>query len=130
MGANGRGLQARLREPVGGRSMTDLAMRGQADTSIDPSVLDRLLMHGVSWTGAVKGLTQLLSWLIVIVVAHLLTPQDFGLVAMATMFLGLTATEILPFSGVNLKAFPSRLPMTWSRRSQSALTDLTTASMS
>jgi teichuronic acid exporter len=74
--------------------MTDLAMRGQADTSIDTSVLDRSLVHGVSWTGAVKGITQLLSWLIVIVVARLLTPQDFGLVAMATMFLGLTATAL------------------------------------
>ena len=32
--------------------------------------------------------------------------------------------------GRELKAFPSRLPMTWSRRSRSALTDLTSASMS
>jgi teichuronic acid exporter len=53
--------------------------------------LDRKLAQGVSWSGGIKGLTQLLSWTSTIVVARLLSPQDFGLVTMATVYLGLTA---------------------------------------
>jgi O-antigen/teichoic acid export membrane protein len=53
--------------------------------------LDRRLVQGVSWSGGIKGLTQLLSWASTIVVARLLSPDDFGLVAMATVYIGLTA---------------------------------------
>src|SRR5918999_2811723 len=57
----------------------------------DTRRLDRQLVQGVSWSGAIKGLTQLLSWASTIVVARLLSPEDFGLVAMATVYIGLTA---------------------------------------
>jgi teichuronic acid exporter len=53
--------------------------------------LDRKLAQGISWTGAIKGLSQLLSWASTIVVARLLSPEDFGLVAMAAVYLGMTA---------------------------------------
>jgi O-antigen/teichoic acid export membrane protein len=62
-----------------------------AEPSQDIRRLDRRLVQGVSWSGAVKGLTQLLSWASTIVVARLLSPEDFGLVAMATVYIGLTA---------------------------------------
>ena len=45
-------------------------------------------MRGLAWTGAVKWGSQLLSWLSTIVVARLLIPEDYGLVAMAGVLLG------------------------------------------
>jgi PST family polysaccharide transporter len=62
-----------------------------AEPSRDIRRLDRKLVQGVSWSGGIKGLTQLLSWASTIFVARLLSPEDFGLVAMATLYLGLTA---------------------------------------
>lgn len=53
------------------------------------SSLDRVLVRGLAWTGAVKWLSQILSWLSTIVVARLLVPEDYGVVAMATAVLGL-----------------------------------------
>jgi PST family polysaccharide transporter len=41
------------------------------------------------WTGAAKWGTQALSWASTIIVARLLSPADFGLVSMATVYLGL-----------------------------------------
>lgn len=51
--------------------------------------LDRSLLAGVAWTGAAKWSTQILSWAITILVARILTPSDFGLVTMATVFLSI-----------------------------------------
>ena len=49
----------------------------------DTRELDRSLVRGVAWTGAFKWLSQIVTWLGTIVVARLLTPQDYGLVGMA-----------------------------------------------
>ena len=49
---------------------------------------DGSLVRGLVWTGAVKWASQLLSWLSTIVVARLLIPEDYGLVAMAGVLLG------------------------------------------
>ena len=49
------------------------------------------MAHALLWTGGAKWLSQLASWLSMIVVARLLTPEDFGLVGMAQIFLGLVA---------------------------------------
>ncbi len=51
--------------------------------------LDRSLMGGMAWTGGMKWLTQLLSWVSMLVVARLLTEADFGLVGAASVFIGL-----------------------------------------
>ncbi|MGH7657783.1 MAG: oligosaccharide flippase family protein, partial [Gemmatimonadales bacterium] len=51
--------------------------------------LDRSLIHGVAWTGGLKWITQIASWASTIVVARLLTPADYGLFGMATLYLGL-----------------------------------------
>ncbi|HEU4520882.1 MAG TPA: lipopolysaccharide biosynthesis protein, partial [Thermoanaerobaculia bacterium] len=53
-------------------------------------ILDRTLVRGVTWTGGIKGLTLLVSWVSTIIVARILSPDDYGLVAMATVYLGLT----------------------------------------
>jgi PST family polysaccharide transporter len=53
--------------------------------------LQRSLVRGIAWTGLVKWGSQVLSWASTIVVARLLIPSDYGLVALATAFLGLVA---------------------------------------
>ena len=50
---------------------------------------DGSLVRGLAWTGAVKWCSQLLSWLSTIVVARLLMPEDYGLVTMAGVLLGM-----------------------------------------
>ena len=50
--------------------------------------IDRLLIRGIAWTGVVKWVSQLLSWMSTIVVARLLNPEDYGIVAMAAIFVG------------------------------------------
>ena len=50
---------------------------------------DRSLVQGVAWSGAAKWSTQALSWVATIIVARLLTPDDYGLVSMAAVYLGL-----------------------------------------
>ena len=54
-------------------------------------VLDRSLVGGIAWTGAVKWFSQALSWISTIVVVRLLAPEDYGLIGMATVYLALVA---------------------------------------
>jgi teichuronic acid exporter len=49
--------------------------------------LDRSIRSGIAWTGAAKWLVQLLSWSSTIFVVRLLTPADYGVAGMATVFL-------------------------------------------
>jgi len=51
--------------------------------------LDRSLLRGVAWTAAAKWASQGLSWVSWLIVARLLTPEDYGLVGMAAIYLGL-----------------------------------------
>jgi len=51
--------------------------------------LDRSLAWGIAWTGGTKWFVQIFSWVSTLVVAHLLRPADYGLVGMATVYLGL-----------------------------------------
>ena len=56
---------------------------------IDRASLDRSLVRGVAWTGAVKWVTQIAVWASTLLVARLLSPEDYGLVGMAAVYLGL-----------------------------------------
>jgi len=47
------------------------------------------LLHGVAWTGALKWATQVLSWASTLVVARILSPSDYGLFGLATLYAGL-----------------------------------------
>src|SRR5438874_1047328 len=49
------------------------------------------LVRAVAWTGAATWLTQLVSWVTTIYVARILSPGDYGLFAMATVYLGLVS---------------------------------------
>lgn len=51
--------------------------------------LDRSFASGLAWTGMAKWGVQLLTWGSTLVVVRLLTPTDYGIMGMATMFLGL-----------------------------------------
>src|SRR5256712_2066539 len=57
----------------------------------DRAVLDRSLVRGLAYTGAARWLAQLLAWASTLVVARLLAPEDYGLVGMAFVYIGLVA---------------------------------------
>src|SRR5436190_261338 len=72
--------------------MGDVALRSEASDSRTPAqarTLDRALLHGVAWTAAAKWAAQVLSWASWLIVARLLSPEDYGLVGMATIYFGL-----------------------------------------
>lgn len=72
--------------------MPDAAVLPHAPASGKPAqtrALDRSLVRGVAWTAAAKWVSQALSWASWLIVARLLTPEDYGLVGMAALYLGL-----------------------------------------
>jgi len=60
-------------------------------TTADLQRLDVSLVRGIAWTGAAKWSSQLLAWASTLVVARILTPNDYGLVSLATVYLGILA---------------------------------------
>jgi teichuronic acid exporter len=54
-------------------------------------ILDGKLVLSVAWTAGTKWLGQVVGWASTIVVVRLLSPEDYGLVGMASVFLGLVA---------------------------------------
>ena len=61
------------------------------DEKVDIRGIDRSLMRGIAWTGMAKWSTQLVTWSATIILARLLTPAAFGIVSMATLYLGFVA---------------------------------------
>jgi O-antigen/teichoic acid export membrane protein len=57
--------------------------------SAQHAALDRSLMRGLAWTGSVKLVHQGVAWASTLIVARLLTPRDYGLVGMGTLYMGL-----------------------------------------
>jgi O-antigen/teichoic acid export membrane protein len=55
---------------------------------VDQEKLDRSLVHGVAWTGIIKWVSNIIAWVGSLVVARLLSPDDYGLVGMATVYMG------------------------------------------
>lgn len=53
------------------------------------STLDRSLVTGIAWTGGVKWLSQVLSWVATLIVARLLSLGDYGIAGMAATYIGL-----------------------------------------
>jgi len=58
-------------------------------SSATKTQLDRAAFYGVAWMGAAKWSTQLLSWIGTILVARILSPEDYGIIALASVYLGL-----------------------------------------
>jgi O-antigen/teichoic acid export membrane protein len=54
-----------------------------------PPDLDRSLARAVAWNAAARWASQILSWISTIVVARLLTPDDYGIIGMAGLYLNL-----------------------------------------
>ncbi|HEY3194425.1 MAG TPA: lipopolysaccharide biosynthesis protein [Candidatus Dormibacteraeota bacterium] len=61
----------------------------QSGTPVEARALDHSLVRGVAWTAAAKWASQALAWVSWLIVARLLTPEDYGLVGMAAIYLGL-----------------------------------------
>jgi teichuronic acid exporter len=55
----------------------------------DSTSLDRVLLSGIAWTAVMRWSSQVVSWAATIVVARILLPADYGLVAMAMIPIGL-----------------------------------------
>lgn len=72
-----------LPAPVSDQSTPD------SPPATDTSGVVRSFVHGLTWTGIMKLLGQTAAWSSTLVVARILTPADYGIVGMATIFLGL-----------------------------------------
>jgi PST family polysaccharide transporter len=69
-----------------------VAVRSRATgswTSDDARELDHSLIRGAVWTAAAKWASQALTWISWLIVVRLLSPDDYGLVGMAALYLGL-----------------------------------------
>ncbi len=64
------------------------ATTAQVDRAAPAPNLDRSLVRGIAWTGAMRWATQLVGWASTLIVARLLAPTDYGLMGMALVYLG------------------------------------------
>jgi O-antigen/teichoic acid export membrane protein len=86
-----------VKQPVAGRSLAGGATVSQPSASVtleaapgrDHTWLQRAFLRGVASTGAVRWSAQAATWAITLFVARLLRPEDYGIVAMATVIHGL-----------------------------------------
>jgi PST family polysaccharide transporter len=74
-------------EEIGGPRLAGDA-DGREHRPLDRASLDRSLVRGVAWTGSVKWITQIAAWTATLIVARILSPDDYGLVGMAAVYLG------------------------------------------
>ncbi|MFN2201517.1 MAG: lipopolysaccharide biosynthesis protein [Caldilineaceae bacterium] len=58
-------------------------------TPTDRQSVDRAYVSGLAWTAAAKWFLQIVSWVSTLWVARLLSPDDYGIVGMAGVYLGL-----------------------------------------
>ena len=61
----------------------------KAAIDAERSQLDRSFAGGIAWSGLARLLSQTITWLVTLAVARLLVPSDYGVVASATIYLGL-----------------------------------------
>lgn len=73
--------------------------------------LDHAIVEGVAWTGAASWVAQILTWLSTLLVVRILNPDDYGIVALAALYLGL-ATMLSEFgigtAVITIRALPVR----------------------
>src|SRR5215831_19933576 len=70
------------------RRCMDASTQETVPESLSPSgALDGKLVQGIAWTGGVKWSTQIVAWAATLFVARVLSPDDYGLVGMATVYL-------------------------------------------
>jgi PST family polysaccharide transporter len=73
----------------GGRSAASIAAGAK---------LDRSFADGIAWQGSVKWIVQIVTWGTTIVVARILSPEDYGLLAMGAVLMAFIA--LLSESGI------------------------------
>jgi len=71
--------------------MISVSLASEEESKPSEIDLDNSLAHGIAWTGGVKWVGQIFSWACTLLVARLLAPADYGIVGMATLFLGFVA---------------------------------------
>lgn len=52
-----------------------------------PKQYDRALVSGLAWTGGAAAITQVFTWTVTLLVARILTPDDYGIIGMAGTYL-------------------------------------------
>jgi PST family polysaccharide transporter len=70
------------------KKMTNLT-KGDGATVTGSQALDRSLVDGIAWTAVLRWMKQIVSWGALLYAARVLSPGDFGLVAMARVPIGL-----------------------------------------
>lgn len=60
----------------------------------EASQINRSVLSGFAWQGATKFVVQILSWTATIVVARLLSPADYGVMAIVGIFTGILALMV------------------------------------
>ena len=53
-----------------------------------PARLDRSMVRAIAWTGSAQWIAQIFSWISTLYVARALTPRDYGVFAMAMLYMG------------------------------------------
>jgi PST family polysaccharide transporter len=69
--------------------MNDSNNNKASQTSSGSRDLDKPMLRSLAWTGSVKWACQLVTWVFTLVVARILTPDDYGLMAIAGIYLSL-----------------------------------------
>jgi teichuronic acid exporter len=69
----------------------DRLARDSSTAATDQRALDKALIRAVGWTAGLGTAAQSLKWLSTVFVARLLTPEDYGIVAAASVYLGFAA---------------------------------------
>jgi O-antigen/teichoic acid export membrane protein len=59
-------------------------------TEVKTKDLDRSMARAVAWNAAARWISQIMSWVSTLVVARLLTPNDYGIMGMASLYVNLT----------------------------------------
>src|ERR1700704_1122172 len=72
----------------------------RAATVASEARLDHFFARGLAWQGSVKWIVQLVTWGTTIVVARILSPEDYGLLAMGSVLLAFIA--LLSESGIGM----------------------------
>jgi O-antigen/teichoic acid export membrane protein len=66
-------------------------MSDTSEPRVPAPTLDQVLVSGLAWTGTVKWVSQALSWVSTLIVARILSPQDYGLIGMSAVYMSLVS---------------------------------------
>ena len=91
--------------------MDPTTARNTPNNPLSPQRLDRVFASGIIWTSLSRFSTQFFSWAIFLIVARILSPADFGIVAAATAVVGIVSLVAEFGVGSAIVAAPSLSPV-------------------